>query len=208
MEMGAWNQLKTGTLTLTGKRAKLVPMAASHYEGLYAASRDPNIWTYLTMRMQGPADMERLVREAFEARKQGSEVPFVIIDQETDRIVGSTRYLEITPTHRALEIGWTWLSPDVWRTRINTECKYLLLRYSFEVLQAVRVQLKTDMRNLRSQQAIERLGAVREGVLRHHRILPDGYRRDTVYFSILEAEWPAVKARLEGFLEAGGPSPD
>lgn len=207
IEMGAWNQLKTETLTLTGKRAKLVPMATSHIEGLYEAGRDPGIWTYMPLRMTGIADAERLVQEALKAREQGSEFPFVIIDQETDRIVGSTRYMEITPAHRALEIGWTWLSPEVWRTRINTECKYLLLRYGFEALQAVRVQLKTDMRNLRSQQAIERLGAVREGVLRHHRILPDGYRRDTVYFSILEAEWPAVKARLEGFLEAGGPSP-
>lgn len=201
--IAAWDRLREGTLTLTGKRAKLVPMAASHSEGLYEASRNPEIWTYMTLPMRDPADMERLVREALQARAQGSEFPFVIVDQETERIVGSTRFMEITPAHRALEIGWTWLSPDVWRTRINTECKYLLLSYGFETLQAIRIQLKTDSRNLRSQQAIERLGAVREGVLRHHRLLPDGYRRDTVYFSILEAEWPAIKARLEHFLALG-----
>ena len=206
--MAAWDALKTGTLTLTGQQAKLIPMTTSHIEGLYEAARAPEIWAYLTMPMRAPADMERLVREALQAREQGSEFPFVIVDQATDRIVGSTRFMEITPAHRALEIGWTWLSPNVWRTRINTECKYLLLRYAFETLQAVRVQLKTDTRNLRSQQAIERLGAIREGVLRHHRILPDGFRRDTVYFSILEAEWPAVKARLERFLEADGSAPD
>ncbi len=99
-----------------------------------------------------------------------------------------------------MEIGWTWLARDAWRTPINTECKYLLLRHCFEDLGMVRVQVKTDARNVRAQRAIERLGALREGVLRRHRILPDGYIRNSVYYSILDAEWPAVKARLEGLL--------
>ena len=122
---------------------------------------------------------------------------FTIIDKETNRPVGSTRYMDITLPNRGLEIGWTWLTPSVWRTRMNTECKYLLLKHGFEELNLLRIQLKTDSRNLRSQRAMERLGAVREGVLRRHRLLSDGYQRDTVYYSILAEEWAGVKARLE-----------
>ncbi|HLV78942.1 MAG TPA: GNAT family N-acetyltransferase, partial [Chthonomonadaceae bacterium] len=161
--MIAWDRLKTAPPTLTGQQAQLIPMTGAHVESLYLAGRAAEIWTYMPVLVQDLADMERIVREALRNREQGSEMPFVIYDRETDRIVGSTRFMEITPAHRTLEIGWTWLAPDVWRTRINTECKYLLLRYSFETLRAIRVQLKTDLRNLRSQQAIERLGAVREG---------------------------------------------
>lgn len=124
----------------------------------------------------------------------------MIIDQATNQVVGSTRFLDISSQHRQLEIGSTWLTPSVWRTRMNTECKYLLLKHCFEVLETIRVQIKTDRRNVQSQRAIERLGAVKEGVLRRHRILPDGYVRDTVYYSVIDEEWPAVKARLEAFL--------
>jgi RimJ/RimL family protein N-acetyltransferase len=187
-------------IVLIGSRAKLTPMESSHVAALYEAGRSPEIWPYMPMWIRTVDDMHRLVREALRARERGSEFPFVIIDQETGRIAGSTRFLEITPTHRGIEIGWTWLSPDAWRSSINTECKYLLLRHCFEVLGAIRVQLKTDARNVRSQTAIERIGGVREGVLRHHRIMPDGYLRDSVYYSILVEEWPAVKARLEGYL--------
>jgi len=148
------------------------------------------------------AGMTRLVREALLARDEGREVPFVIVDRRSGRIAGSTRFLEITPAHRGIEIGWTWLSPDAWRTAINTECKRLLLGHCFDTLGMIRVQLKTDRRNERSQRAIERLGATREGVLRHHRIMPDGYLRDTVYYSILAEEWPAVRTRLDAWLRA------
>jgi N-acetyltransferase len=187
-------------VVLTGAWAKLLPMDQSHIDALYEAGRSPEIWPYMPMSVQTIDDMQRLVREALRARERGAEFPFVIIDQERTRVVGSTRFLEITPAHRGIEIGWTWLSPEAWRTSINTECKYLLLRHCFEVLGAIRVQLKTDARNVRSQTAIERLGAVREGVLRHHRIMPDGYLRDSVYYSILVEEWPAVRTRLDGYL--------
>src|SRR6266513_716872 len=192
--------LNVTPVTLTGARAKLIPMEASHAEALYQAGGSPEIWPYMPLWPKTPDDMRRLVREALAAREKGSEFPFVIVDQQTGRIVGSTRFLEITPAHRGIEIGWTWLARETWRTPINTECKYLLLKHCFETLGAIRVQLKTDARNIRSQQAIERIGGVREGVLRHHRIMPDGYLRDSVYYSILLEEWPAVKARLEAFL--------
>ncbi len=187
---------------LTGDRVEIVPMDPAHTDGLFKAGRAAEIWEYMPMRVATPEDMARLLRDALRDRDEGREFPFVIIDRASGRIVGSTRFLEIALAHRGIEIGWTWLAPDVWRTPINTECKYLLLRHCFETLEMIRVQLKTDARNLRSQRAIERLGAAREGVLRHHRVMPDGYLRDSVYYSILAEEWPGVKARLEGVLRS------
>lgn len=186
---------------LIGKRARLVPLAAEHAAALLEAGRDPAVWTYLPRYPKTLAGMEELVAEALARRDAGMDFPFVICDRDDDdRVVGSTRFCDVDPANRSLEIGWTWLAPDVWRTRINSECKYLLLGYAFETLGAIRVFLKTDARNLRAQKAIERLGAVREGVWRKHRILPDGFVRDSVYYSILDDEWLAVKARLETFL--------
>jgi RimJ/RimL family protein N-acetyltransferase len=185
---------------LAGKRAKLLPMEREHAQALYEAGQHPEIWAYMPIRITTPEEMERFVEQALKAKAEGTEFPFVIVDQETGRIVGSTRFLDISLPNRHLEIGWTWHSPDVWRTRINTECKYLLLRHCFETLDLLRVQLKTDGRNLRSQRAIERIGGIKEGVLRRQRILHDGYVRDTVYYSILAEEWPDVKTRLEVFL--------
>jgi N-acetyltransferase len=192
--------MKVTPVQLVGRRVALVPLEASHTRALYEAGRHPKIWDYMFMRVETPDEMHRLVQEALSARDAGTELPFVIVDRETGRIVGSTRFLDIAPAHRGLEIGWTWLAPEVWRTPINTECKYLLLRHCFEVLGAVRVQFKTDARNIRSQRALERIGAHKEGVLRRHRILPDGYIRDSVYYSIIAEEWPAVRRRLEDLL--------
>ncbi len=185
---------------LAGRHIELIPMDASHTDGLYEAGRSPEIWTYMRIRVAGPDDMARLVREALLAQAEGREIPFVIRDRAAQRIVGSTRFLDIRPADRGVEIGWTWLDPAVWRTPVNTESKYLLLRHCFETLGLIRVQLKTDARNLRAQRAIERLGTVREGVLRHQFIMPDGYLRDSVYYSILAEEWPAVRGHLESLL--------
>jgi len=190
---------------LVGEHVALVPMAEAHLDGLFDAGRSPEIWPYMPMQISGRDDMARLIRDALRARDQGAELPFVVRERRSGRIVGSTRFLDITPAHRNIEIGWTWLEPAVWRTPINTECKYLLTRHCFETLQMIRVQLKTDARNTRSQRAIERLGAVREGVLRHHRIMPDGYLRDSVYYSILARDWPELKLRLEQRLAASAP---
>ena len=167
---------------------------------MFEAGNYPEIWTYMPQNSSSLEDMEEIVEGALAQMVTGAELPFSIVDQMSGKIVGSTRFLDISPANRSLEIGWTWLTPEVWRTRINTECKYLLLKHCFETLGTIRVQLKTDSRNLRSQAAMERIGAIREGVLRKHRILPDGYIRDSVYFSIVDDEWPKVKARLEAML--------
>ena len=144
-----------------------------------------------------------MIRQALVASQAGAEVPFAILEADSCKAVGSTRYLDVQPEHRTLEIGWTWIGPRWRRTAINTECKLLLLAHAFEVLAVHRVTLKTDARNVRSQRAIERIGGVREGVLRRHRICWDGSVRDTVYYGIIDEEWPAVKARLEARLGAG-----
>lgn len=185
---------------LTGERVKLVPMEIDHIDGLFAAAQDPRIWDYMFAKVETVDDMKRIVKEALSAKEIGLEFPFTVIDRTTDQIVGSTRFLNIATAHRRLEIGWTWYHPSVWRTRVNTECKYLLLRHCFETLGAFRVEFKTDARNVRSRRAIERLGAVKEGILRKHRINQDGSNGDTVIYSIVLDEWESVKERLERFL--------
>ncbi len=186
-------------IELVGQRVKIVPMEICHTEELFEAGNSLDIWTYMPIVIQTLEDMKRLVDRALKDRDEGTQFPFIIIDQDANKIVGSTRFLDISVPNRNLEIG-TWLSPRVWRTKVNTECKYLLLKHCFETVGTIRVQFKTDSRNIRSQQAIERIGAIKEGTIRSHRILRDGYRRDTVYYSIIEEEWMIVKEKLEGFL--------
>jgi RimJ/RimL family protein N-acetyltransferase len=186
---------------LKGKRVELIPMEISHAEQLFEAGNYADIWTYMSVKIREKEDMEKVVLSALAAKEQGTEFPFVVVDLETNRVIGSTRLLNISKQNKNAEIGWTWYTPSVWRTRVNTECKYLLLQYCFEALDMIRVQFKTDGRNERSQKAILRLGAVQEGILRKDRIVADGYIRDSVVFSILKEEWPSVKQRLEGFLE-------
>jgi RimJ/RimL family protein N-acetyltransferase len=142
-------------------------------------------------------DMRNWVQDILSRAKRGADLPFVAIQLESGRVAGATRYLNIVPQDRGLEIGGTWYGPEFQRTVVNTECKYLLLSHAFETLNCIRVQLKTDLRNERSQKAIERIGAVKEGVLRNHMILPDGRIRHSVFYSILDTEWPEVKKRLE-----------
>jgi RimJ/RimL family protein N-acetyltransferase len=144
--------------------------------------------------------MRTWVQNLLHHSETGDELPFAVIHLATGRVAGATRYMDIRPEHRGLEIGGTWYGTDFQRTAVNTECKYLLLRHAFEVLGCIRVQLKTDSRNERSQRAIERIGAVREGVLRNHMIMPDGVYRHSVYYSVLDAEWAGVKRRLEQML--------
>jgi RimJ/RimL family protein N-acetyltransferase len=184
-------------VVLTGDWVRLEPLKREHTAGLFAAGQDDEIWRYLPVpRQSAPTQTEHWIAEALAAVQQGLEIPFTIFNLESGRIVGSTRYTDIQPSHRGLEIGWTWLSPTAQRTGINSECKLLLLTHAFEVLGAERVCLKTDLRNTRSQAAIERIGAKREGVLRRHRLCWDGHWRDTVYFSMIRDEWPAVREAL------------
>nr|WP_279512768.1 GNAT family N-acetyltransferase [Aureibacillus halotolerans] len=186
---------------LKGKRVAIEPMKIEHVEGLFEAGNDERIWAYMPMKIATVDAMKTLVDKALTAKEEGTEFPFTIVDLETNTIVGSTRFLAISEANRGLEIGWTWHHPGVWRSRVNTECKYLLLRYCFETLSTIRVEFKTDARNGQSQKALERLGALKEGTRRNHRILPDGYIRDSVYFSIIESEWPKVKQHLAQLLE-------
>jgi len=189
--------MNPGPVVLSGRAVRLEPLELRHAAGLLAAGTDPAIWLYLpAYQPQVLADMAAWISAALTGAASGEQVPFAIVDPSNGRAVGSTRFLEIRWDSRALEIGWTWLAAGVQRSAVNTECKLLLLRHAFEELGALRVQFKTDLRNLRSQRAIERLGAVKEGVLRKQRINHDGYVRDSVYYSILDDEWPAVQAGL------------
>jgi RimJ/RimL family protein N-acetyltransferase len=147
--------------------------------------------------MTTEADMRNWVLDIMSRGQQGTDLPFAVIDLASGRVAGATRYLNIMPKDRGLEIGGTWYGTDFQRTAINTECKYLLMTHAFETLHAIRVQLKTDSRNERSQKAIERIGAKKEGVLRNHMILSDGYIRHSVFYSILDTEWAGVKKNLE-----------
>ncbi|MED1201901.1 GNAT family N-acetyltransferase [Heyndrickxia acidicola] len=189
-------------IQLAGKRVKLLPLKEEHAEALFFVSKNPDIWTYFTSNQpQLLEDIEQYIAKALFERMNGSELPFVVWDNETNKIVGTTRYLNISIPNKTLEIGWTWYTPEVWRTRVNTESKYLLLRYCFEELNWNRVQFKTDARNERSRAAILRLGASFEGTIRRERILENGQVRDSVLYSIIKEEWPFVKQRLEAFLE-------
>jgi RimJ/RimL family protein N-acetyltransferase len=187
-------------VTLQGRWISLEAIDERHAPGIFEAMRDDEVCRYLAW--EPPKSLDEtlaLVREANDAMARGQAIVYAQVWNATGRAIGSTRLLDVRPADRQVEIGSTFLGRDYWRTPANTESKYLFLRHCFESLGCVRVALKTDGRNLRSQEAIARLGAVREGVLRRHMRIK-GYQRDTVYFSILDDEWPAVKARLEARL--------
>ena len=188
-------------MTLTGQVVRLVPLAETHVADLAVAGRDERIWQYMLYgELRTEERMRGWVQDMLQRQARGTDLVFAVIYQPTGRAIGSTRYLEIRREHRGLEIGGTWYGVDYHGTAVNPESKYLLLRHAFETLDVLRVQFKTDLRNEHSQRAIERLGAVKEGVLRDHLITPAGYVRSSVYYSVLAAEWPAVKARLEARL--------
>lgn len=186
-------------VTLEGRVVRLEPLSLEHATHLHEpAAQDASTWDYMPVPPPAsPHDTEQWVRHALAERDAGREVPFAIVERSACRAIGSTRYLDLRRTDRALEIGWTWIAPAWRRTAVNTECKLLLLRHAFDDLGAWRVQFKTDARNVASQRAIARLGAVREGVLRRHRRCWDGFVRDTVYYSILDREWQDVRRHLE-----------
>ena len=187
-------------VTLRGKYVRLEPMMKAHVPGLAAVGLDDGIWEYM---LYGDVRTEDDVRNWVQDILSRPDLPFVVVHLASGRVAGATRYLNISPEHRGLEIGGTWYGLEFQRTVVNTECKYLLLKYAFETLGCIRVQFKTDLRNERSQRAIERIEARREGVLRNHMILQDGRFRDSVFYSILNDEWPDVKLKLENLLQAG-----
>lgn len=180
---------------MEGERVKLAPLTLEHVQPLFDCSRDPAIWAAYPIRIERVEEMEQFVRKALDGRDRGEQYPYAVYDKALDAYVGSTRFLRIAKEHRNLNIGSTWYSSEVWRTRVNTETKYLLLRHAFEQAEVIRVEIVTSTDNLRSQRAIERLGAVREGLLRKKY-----YGLDYFVYAIVNEEWPTVKARLEGYL--------
>ena len=174
-----------------------IPLKKKHLNGLMEAGKYPEIWEHLQMHVSNINEMENFINIALTNRDNGTEIPFCIIDQLTNKVVGSTRFLDLRLQHKSLEIGSTWLSPEVWATNFNTECKYLLLKFCFEDMGLIRVQFKTDNLNLRSQKAILKLGASYEGTLRNHIIRRNGTYRNSVFFSITIDEWNMVKENLE-----------
>ena len=194
-------------VTLAGKHVRLAPMGEAAIPALQEAARDPAIWKW-----SGPGtDPERVaayVHLALENQQKGIDLPFVTIDLASGEVAGSTRYMAIDTQHKRVEIGSTWLNPRYQRTPVNTEAKFLMLAHAFETLGCIRVEFKTHHRNAQSQNALKRIGATYEGTLRQHMIHTDGTLRDSVYFSILDTEWPKVKTMLEAKLAARHSPPD
>jgi len=188
-------------VTLLGRHVRLEPLTEAHVPGLAEIGIGQNFWHYMLYgEMNTEADMRNWVLDILGRAEKGTDLPFAAIDLVSGRVAGATRYLNIMPKDRGLEIGGTWYGTEFQRTAVNTECKYLLMTHVFETLGAIRVQLKTDSRNERSQKAIERIGAKKEGILRNHMILPDGYFRHSVFYSVLDTEWPEVKKNLEAMM--------
>lgn len=184
-------------VTLEGKTVTLVPMEMAQLDRLWKAAQSEIIWEFTASKIDSKDTMKRTMEYALEEREKGVQLPFTVKHLKTGEIIGSTRFMNISTVHHTLEIGWTWYHPDYWRTAVNTEAKFLLLSYAFEELGMNRVEFCTDSRNVRSQHAISRLGAKKEGVLRKHKVIWNGFVRDTVVFSILKEEWPEVRDILQ-----------
>jgi RimJ/RimL family protein N-acetyltransferase len=189
--------MELGPVVLEGRHVRLEPLDTRHADDLLAAAADPLIWRWLPERIESRADLGRWLGDALRAQAAGIEYAFAVIDLRSDRAVGSTRYMDVSVAHRGVEVGWTWYESSAWGTAVNPEAKLLLLGHAFEDWGAIRLYLKTDSLNERSRAAILKLGARHEGDLRNHRIRLDGSYRHSSYYSILDSEWPAVKAALE-----------
>ena len=189
--------MELGPVTLEGRHVRLVPLTLEHVPALWEAGNDPDIWRWTLSRPASESDMRKYVKSALATRTAGGSLPFATTEAATGRVIGSTRYHNWEPPHPRVEIGYTWIARPWQRTPVNTEAKYLMLRHAFETLGLARVELRTDALNARSRAAIARIGGVEEGILRHHMLTDSGRIRDTVYFSILDDEWPQVKQRLE-----------
>ena len=189
-------------IVLEGAVVRLEPLTLEHVPLLCEVALDPSLWRWTLSDVRTPADMREYVRTALLRRERGVGYPFATMERATGKVIGSTRYHAIEPAHRRLEIGYTFVAPAWQRTAVNTEAKYLMMRYAFEVLDMHRVEFKTDVLNERSRRALLRIGATEEGVLRGHSIAASGRIRDTIYYSVLAHEWPAVKRALEARLAA------
>ena len=192
-------------VTLEGAFVRLVPLSVDHIDGLCVVGLDPDIWRWMPLQIRNPAGMRAFVEESLEGWRTGTALPFATTLRETGDVVGATRFMSLALAHRRLEIGGTWLGRAWQRTRVNTESKYLMLRYAFEQLGCQRVEFKTHAGNVKSREAILRLGAVEEGTFRKHMLQQDGSSRDSIYFGIVDDDWPAVKKALEARLTVQSP---
>jgi len=188
-------------VTLAGRHATLEPLARTHEAAVRAAASDGELWRLWYTGVPAPDKVAGWIDAALAMRESLGAMPFVIRDNASGEIVGATRYFNVEAAHRRLEIGHTWHAKRVQRTAINTECKLLLLAHAFETLECIAVEFRTNFFNFQSRQAIARLGAKQDGILRNHQLTPDGILRDTVVFSIIDSEWPAVKRNLQFLLE-------
>lgn len=184
-------------IVLVNDIVTLRTMELTDIDAIFEAGNFSEIWTHLVVTIQSRADAARFVEQSLINKDLGKEHPFVIIDNKTNRVIGGTKLMNPDPYHNTIEIGFSWLSPAYWRSPINSNCKFLLMQYCFEELHLNRIQIKADERNERSRNAIARLGATQEGILRNHMVRKDGTPRNTVIFSVIRPEWPMVKLHLE-----------
>ncbi|HUS14367.1 MAG TPA: GNAT family protein [Chloroflexia bacterium] len=199
--------LAVAPVTLEGTWVRLEPLTLAHHAGLCAVGLDPDLWRWIPNPVHTADDMQAYIETAVEGQAAGTVLPFATVERATGRVIGSTRFGNIDRANRHMEIGWTWVAGPWQRTPVNSEAKYLMLGHAFDTLGCLRVELKTDLLNARSRNAILRLGATQEGIFRNHVITATGRVRHTVYFSIMDGEWPAVKAELETKLARPYPTP-
>jgi RimJ/RimL family protein N-acetyltransferase len=197
---GVVRSISLEPIVLEGDFVRLEPMTLEHHSGLSEVGLDPEIWRLTTVMIRTPEEMRSYMESALSLQREGTTLPFATIERSSGRIVGSTRFGNYDPANRRIEIGWTWIAKPWQRTAINTEAKYLMLSHAFEKLRCVRVELKTDVLNAPSRGAMLRIGAKEEGILRKHTLMWTGRYRDSIYYSILDDEWPEVKLRLEKML--------
>ena len=183
-------------VTLTGSKVILEPLSLEHLDGLISAVKDGELWNLWFTSIPAPEKAEEYIKTALGMRENAGAMPFIVRDRESNKIIGCTRYFNVDEVNQRLEIGYTWYSESYQRTAANTECKYLLLSHAFEKLDAIAVEFRTHWHNHKSRAAIARLGAKQDGVLRNHQRTADGSYRDTVVFSIINLEWPAVRQSL------------
>jgi RimJ/RimL family protein N-acetyltransferase len=192
--------MAVGPVTLEGQYVRLEPLSLDHHSALCKVGLDPDLWRWTTTSITTADQMRAYIETALDWELEGTALPFAAVEKRSGQVVGSTRFGSIDRLNRRVEIGWTWVARNWQRTPINTETKYLMLRHAFETLGCIRVEFKTDSLNERSRRAILRIGAKEEGVLRNHMICDNGRLRHTVYYSIIDSEWPAAKERLERML--------
>lgn len=192
----------TPHVSLIGAHVRLEPLSLAHAEGLLPHALEPEIWLYIPYgNINTLEKLQNMISGLLRKQETGSDLCYTVFHQASNQPIGMTRYISVDRSNYGVEIGGTWYGKEYRRSAVNTEAKYLLLRHAFEVFACQRVQIQSDVRNERSQRAIERLGAVREGIMRKNKRMPDGHQRNSIMYSIIDDEWPAIKTKLEGWLQ-------